>query len=390
MSGSSQQATTQNTSSTSDVKPWEPQKQELLKAFGYADSAYNKASGAQGPTDFVSQFTPDQLATFNKMIGYSGDPTATAGNNLSVAGSNAAAGGLGALAGFNPADPTQQNIANATAYANNPAVDGMIDSAMRDARRSVSEQVLPGIAQNAALTGNTNNSRRALAEGVVERGLADATADTSANIRGQMFQNGLNLAQSDNQFNTSAVLDAMKARVSGGNEAAVAGAGTAGQAVQNQGALFDINNQGGAGQQAAGQANLDNQLAQYQFNTTSPFDALNQYYGIIGANNWGGKTNSTGTGTSVQTSTPSAWQVAGGMMGAAGSLLKSDRRFKTDIAPVGSLSDGQIVYRYRYKDSPVYHIGLMAQEVEQVTPEAVEEIRGVKHVDYKLATDHLV
>lgn len=67
----------------------------------------------------------------------------------------------------------------------------------------------------------------------------------------------------------------------------------------------------------------------------------------------------------------------------------SDERAKEDIQQVGELVDGQPVYRFTYKDDPdaTVHIGLMAQDVEDVHPEAVHELPGgLKGVDYGQAT----
>lgn len=67
----------------------------------------------------------------------------------------------------------------------------------------------------------------------------------------------------------------------------------------------------------------------------------------------------------------------------------SDERMKDDIERVGELADGQPVYSFTYKDDPEdrVHIGLMAQDVEEHTPEAVKEFGGVKAVDYGMATE---
>lgn len=78
------------------------------------------------------------------------------------------------------------------------------------------------------------------------------------------------------------------------------------------------------------------------------------------------------------------------LMGGAslGAFLLSDVDLKTDIEPVGELFDGQQVYRYRYVADPdTVHIGLIAQEVEEVEPEAVARIAGFRAVDYGRATD---
>lgn len=77
------------------------------------------------------------------------------------------------------------------------------------------------------------------------------------------------------------------------------------------------------------------------------------------------------------------------MFNLAGTLgagyLMSDRRMKTGIEPVGKLDNGLTVYAFRYKHGGPVQIGLMAQEVAQVVPDAVVEIEGVLHVDYRKA-----
>lgn len=68
----------------------------------------------------------------------------------------------------------------------------------------------------------------------------------------------------------------------------------------------------------------------------------------------------------------------------------SDRRTKTDIEPVGETYDGQRIYRFRYIGDKEMRLGLMADEVLEVCPEAVVEIEGIKFVDYQTATDEAV
>lgn len=73
----------------------------------------------------------------------------------------------------------------------------------------------------------------------------------------------------------------------------------------------------------------------------------------------------------------------GGKLGAA--AIMSDKRTKQDIKKVGKTKDGQTVYSWRYKHegkSGPIHMGLMAQDVEKKTPEAVTEMGGIKFVDY--------
>lgn len=67
-----------------------------------------------------------------------------------------------------------------------------------------------------------------------------------------------------------------------------------------------------------------------------------------------------------------------GMSAGLGINFLSDERAKTDIEEIGKMADGQIMYRYRYKDDPTgtVHVGPMAQEVEEAHPEAVGETEG--------------
>jgi hypothetical protein len=77
----------------------------------------------------------------------------------------------------------------------------------------------------------------------------------------------------------------------------------------------------------------------------------------------------------------------GGLFGLAGAAVPfmSDERLKKDITRVGTLDNGLPVYLYRYKSGGGFHIGLMAQDVEKVRPEAVTEIEGMKAVYYDRA-----
>ena len=67
----------------------------------------------------------------------------------------------------------------------------------------------------------------------------------------------------------------------------------------------------------------------------------------------------------------------------------SDARLKTDVKRVGALDNGLPVYLYRYKNGGPFEIGLMAQDVEKVTPVAVTHVNGFKAVDYKMAVESL-
>jgi hypothetical protein len=382
-----QSSTSQQSSQTS--APWSVQQPYLTQAFGQASTNLNNANGTTYTGPQVAQFNPDQLATFKKMIQFGGntsgaDTSGAIGAKTASTGFSALSDALTGLGGFKPGGGTQSNIDAATAYANNPATDGMIDAVMRDARRSVSEQALPSIARGSAGTGNTMSSRRAISEGLVERGLADKTADVSSNIRGQQFDNGLKLAEQNSEASNNSILDAFKSMASAGGSAIGAGINGIGAGIDQAKGLFDIANAGGSGQQASSQAAIDNSKGMAEYGTDQSSKYLQDFFKIIGAQNWGG----TSSGTQTTQSTPSMWSTIGSGLGLAGSLFKlSDRRMKKDIEMIGHAPNGLPVYLYRYigDDGAEREVGLMAQDVEKVRPEAVKTIGGLKHVNYELA-----
>lgn len=76
----------------------------------------------------------------------------------------------------------------------------------------------------------------------------------------------------------------------------------------------------------------------------------------------------------------------GGLFGLAGTLggaaIMSDIRTKEDIERIGTLDNGLPVYAFNYKSGGPRQIGLMAQDVEKVNPDAVIEVDGIKYVNY--------
>jgi hypothetical protein len=82
----------------------------------------------------------------------------------------------------------------------------------------------------------------------------------------------------------------------------------------------------------------------------------------------------------------------GGMYGLGGSLLsgifaKSDRRLKQDIKRVGTLDNGIPIYIYKWKQRPwdKYEMGVLADEVEKIHPDAVLKFKNVRYVNYERA-----
>lgn len=71
------------------------------------------------------------------------------------------------------------------------------------------------------------------------------------------------------------------------------------------------------------------------------------------------------------------WNGIGQLAGAAGGWMFSDERLKTDIHATGERTeDGIPIKSYRYKGSPMMHLGVIAQEAKQKRPDAVRRGPG--------------
>jgi hypothetical protein len=123
-----------------------------------------------------------------------------------------------------------------------------------------------------------------------------------------------------------------------------------------------------------------------QFLKSAPLDVLERIakmYGGLPLNLLSGSTSTGSSSGSSKTWDP--MDTAGKVINAAGTVATafSDRRLKTDIERIGEREDGLGVYLFRYLWSPVRHIGVMAQEVLKVKPEAVIHTpSGFMAVDY--------
>jgi hypothetical protein len=99
-----------------------------------------------------------------------------------------------------------------------------------------------------------------------------------------------------------------------------------------------------------------------------------------------GQTYQTGTQTPAHNDFANLLGDVSSIAGMIGSF--SDRRLKTDVKDIGRTHDNQKIYSYRFKGSNVPQIGMLADEVAQRTPEAVQPdpATGYKKVRYDRAT----
>jgi hypothetical protein len=193
---------------------------------------------------------------------------------------------------------------------------------------------------------------------------------TNADARNTASRFGAGAQNDAGQFNAQARDAALARQLSAGG--ALAGLG------QNMGADTRSNI---ALQNALG----GDQRAIQQALQGAPLDVLeriSRMYGGLPLNLLSGQTmNRTGSGTEKTydpVGTLSALLQGGGSaaQGYAAIAALSDRRLKADIKRIGEREDGLGIYLFRYLWSPVRYIGVMAQEVLGVKPEAVIHLPG--------------
>lgn len=228
-----------------------------------------------------------------------------------------------------------------------------------------------GLKSGAIQAGAFGGDRGGIAQAEMARQQNLANAQAMANIYNQGYGQAMGLAGQQVQN-----LGAM-----GGQ---LAGMGTTAQNAVLQGAQAQL--AAGAQEQATAQAQLQAAYDQFLQQQSYPFQ-IAQYFANIAqglGSTAGGTSTTTAPGPNVGS------QILGGLgaiANIAGSLPPSDKRVKENIEAVGTLNDGQTVYRYNFKGNPQTQIGLLAQEVEEVKPGSVVEVGGIKRVDYKGATD---
>ncbi len=339
----------------------------------------------QQQTSTTTPYAPAQ-GTINDILGKLGsqvpksDLTATETGALdtlktNAAGGNPYAGAIGnAATGLLNGGGAQANDAGITSnladykglltpYANGSMVGQ--NKALQDQLDTIRNDVTSQVNGQFAAAGRDGSAANLQALG---RGIAQGEAPVIASQYNQDTQNQLNAANSlYSAGNSTYGLLNQNNQAANANKQAGVDVGSA---------ALDANNYG-----------ANQLLAEEAQRRGIPLQNLQT---LLGAVSPVGQAFGTMSGSSSGSQTMSGADQFSKIAGGVGGLLKflpSDRRLKDDIVQVGTLFDGSPVYRYRYKNSPVYQLGLMAQDVETKNPDAVTEIGGFKMVDYHAATE---
>lgn len=346
------QSGSQQTTSTVNTGPWSAQQPYLQEAFGNAQEIFHKAKNNQyygGET--VAPLNDAQNNALNTTIGIG------SGVNPGVA-----------AAGQNNADTLNGKYLDP---ASNPWLKDTFNAGADAVTRQYQTATAPQTAGAMASAGRYGSGAYGNQVKNNELNLGTSLNNLATNIYGGNYQN-----ERGNQMTAAGQAGGIN-QAQYINPSAALGAGNIQQTQQQ-----NVNN---------------NNMAAYNYNRDQPSNALNTYLGQI-QGNYG--QNGTTTQSSPIYSNPGA-SALGGILGlgslatpgssgvsALGNIFgKSDRRLKTDIRLIGKSFDGQNIYSYRFLGEPQTQIGLMAQEVETLRPDAVVEIEGVKHVDYAKALE---
>ncbi len=246
-----------------------------------------------------------------------------------------------------------------------PYVQDVAQSTFANLMESQAQQQ-SGLKGSAIQAGAFGGDRSGVASAEMARQQQLANAMAMSNIYNQGYGQAMGLAGQQ-----VANLGSM------GQQLAGLGAGAQGSVLQGAQAQMAA----GAQEQATEQARLQAAYDQWMQRQAYPFQQAQFFANVaqgLGAGA-GGSSSTTAPAPSLGS------QILGGL-GAVGSIY-SDKRMKENIQAVGKLNDGQTVYRYNFKGDPKTQIGLLAQEVEESKPGAVTQVRGLKMVDYKGATE---
>ena len=233
--------------------------------------------------------------------------SAQGGINTAMSAGNQYAGGA---ANMTAAQNSGVNMGDVGGMINNNILSGQIDAASRDVVRNLEENQLTGISSQAAGTGNSGSSRAGVMAGIAARGAGDRIGDISAQMRGQAYNQALNIGANQASQNAGFQQDTNLANMNAFNTARQFGTGVGQNAfntnLQNQqfGATTanTIGQQGvsnmvtgqnmmntGIGlSQGAGQymRDYDQQLLERNYQAAmSPYNSLNFYNQIVGAPN---------------------------------------------------------------------------------------------------------
>lgn len=261
------------TKSRSQLTPWEGAMPGLESSMDIAQSGLNDPWQLYGG-ELVQDLDPYQQQALQQMGAWGqgrGGNLADFSTAVGNTGLTGALGGYQDVMGAGTPQVGQLDQGYAQSIADNPYTESMIDAALRDSTRQLTEQVLPGVAMNAWAGGALGGSEQNQANQIALRGYQDRAADVGAGIRNQNYGRGLDIANQQATMNPGFEMGRLNQ-----NLAASGGMGNLGQFGVGQGygmGLQNMQTQLGAGNimQNQGQNEIDAAMQQYYLGQNLPF-----------------------------------------------------------------------------------------------------------------------
>ena len=233
------------------------------------------------------------------------------------------------------------------------------------------------LAAQASARGAFGGSRDALMQSELSRNYGQQMANTSAQMRQAGYQNAQQMAGQDIANGLAGSQNRLNAASTLGDLSNLGfGAGMA---------LNDQSFQQGALVQGINQMIMDAAQNQYAGYQAAPLDAVNLTSGAVTA------TPAPMSQTQTNTKQPGLFDYLSLGSTAASGTNFSDIRLKDAVTKIGELGDKIGLYRWKWNDAAkdlgidTPEVGLLAQEVEAVMPEAVSTApNGYKQVRYDM------
>jgi len=141
----------------------------------------------------------------------------------------------------------------------------------------------------------------------------------------------------------------------------------------------------GSAEQTQQQREIETAIAKFaEENQITDADNMGILLNLLGMNMKSSSGSESGPGLGYSAVDSFMGGFSGGLGGAAGAaLIASDIRVKENLEPITITDKLKTLkpYKYNYIGQTQKRIGLIAQDVEKVFPEAVIEVDGIKHVD---------
>lgn len=380
---------------TQQTSPWGPAQNYLTGAMGEAKNLYSQGAFAPTPYGFgdslggTAQPTTSQPMASGAASGMGGAPNMNGWmrSMLGIPGTSSGSSSYGSQAGGQTGGYSMTSaLGGADLEAKARAAAEMRIPGFSDTTQGAMQSILNRAGQGAPGL----DTARSFLSGMMGGNMYDGMQGVRNNILGSAIPAATSMFSGSGMTNSSAAMDG------------VGRAATEALAPFEYGAYENAQNRGmqAAGmmpgmeqamympaQMQLGMGQMQDQLSQQRAsmaqqaygeaagmpaNNFSPY--LNAIMGLGGMGSSGSQTSpvqGTGLGPAVMGGlgmygTLAGAGMGGGMAGLGGALAAlaglSDRRAKEDITRIGTTDGGRALYKYRYKGSDGFHIGVMAQE----------------------------